>query len=178
MITQSFVVTTRPVFYGEIDQLIRLDDQTNHQFSQRSKQPLPPSLTYIEISHAISTDCLEWIFIGKELAGYYWFRKQANYLDIATIVIHEEFAEKNLHSTILIKAEKQAEEWGLTSCRLALDPQNPALMSYFKQQYQIVSSVQDFFGPALPNIFRLIMEKNLHCQKKEFSEETKTVHYF
>lgn len=174
MINQSLIVTTCPVFYGEIDQLIQLDDSHKRQRSHELRQPLPPSISYVEIAKGITTDCLEWIYIGKHLAGYYWFRKDKDFLYIESVVIQEDFQEKELLSAILFKADQKAIEWGVEASRLAVHPLNfKELMTYFKQQYCVVSGNNDFFGPALPNTFRLIMEKRLSWQIQDFSQEIK-----
>ena len=174
MINRPAIVTTRPVLYGEISKVIALDSKVILEESSIPANHMPPQLTYAELEKALSSgDCVEWIYYGNELAGYYWFERKPSYLYIAGIVIQRPFQGKGLSTRILHAAHQKAQDWQVSACRLAVHPVNgPALSAYFKQQYYIVSCVQDFFGPAFPNSFRCIMEKNLTLVPDENTVQT------
>lgn len=173
MSNHSPIITTSPVLYSHFSRLIELDRKVMSEETSMPANQAPPVLTYAELDKSLSSgDCIEWLYYGKELAGYYWFERKPDHLYIAGIVIRKPFQGLGLSRHVLTIADKKAQEWQLSPCRLTVSPLNgPALSAYFKHQYRIIQSVPSFFGPTHPNLFRFIMEKNPHAPQEILNEE-------
>lgn len=136
-------------------------------------QQLPPSLLVDEVKTALDrNDDIQWIMVDKKLAGYVWFQKKLDCIDISGVALHPDFQGMGLLPQILDAAEQKAHNARLSLCKLAVIPLNGrAIRAYLKHGYKITQCVEGFFGPEHPESFRFIMEKNLSENKNEnFSE--------
>ncbi len=134
------------------------------------KEQLPPSWTINELDQAILRgDVLEWIFVGNELAGYYWFELKPDHLYIAGLALKPQFRGIGLVQWILHSADAKVKEQQLNSCKLLVIPLNGrAVNAYLKYGYKIIAcKFESFFGPEHPKSYRFIMEKNLLLKESE-----------
>lgn len=159
-------LTTCPIVKSEFPSLIAFDEihlrQPMSEIGVPTAQVAPP-LTSQELEAAYNRkDILEWILVDNNLAGYFWFEKKSDAFYISGVAIKKEFQGQGIVQNILQRADKLARENYFSKCSLSVHPLNgPAMNVYLKHGYRVMNTHSSVFGFQYPEIFRLILEKEL-----------------
>ncbi|MCC2624131.1 MAG: hypothetical protein K0R14_4 [Burkholderiales bacterium] len=160
------IFTVRAMTYQDIDDLIIFDKiyliDRMRQIGIKSAK-CSSVLSRKELLAALNrNDFLYWLYADNALAGYMWRIKQGNCLFGAGAAIKPEFYGKGLSYFIIDFTEALAKKLGLNICKLMVMPENGRVISaYMKHGYTIVNCISACNGPAFPETFRCILEKNI-----------------